>query len=140
MSKQEMLVISTKERGRLKVWRSFRRSGATILHVNNVPLKVRQDIIGHANPDMSLLYAEAELAYRRSTINLLEEIVFGVHNQTLTDANGGEKERFQSLQLTDFKDGPVAHLDRAADRFSLIKSSRPGIAASEVQRENCSGK
>lgn len=73
-------------------WRSFRRSGATVLHVNKVPLKVQQDIMGHSNPDMSLLYTEAELAYRRSAINLLEEAVFGVHNQSLTDANGRELE------------------------------------------------
>ena len=73
-------------------WRSFRRSGATVLHVNNVPLKVQQDIMGHANPEMSLLYTEAELTFRRSAINLLEETVFGVHNQTLTDANGRELE------------------------------------------------
>jgi integrase len=74
----------------LFTWRSFRRSGARVLHVNKVPLKVQQDIMGHANHDMSLLYTEAELAYRRSAINLLEETVFDVHNQTLTDANGRE--------------------------------------------------
>ena len=73
-------------------WRSFRRSGATVLHVNNVPLKGQQDIMGQANPDKSLLYTKAELAYRRSAINLFEETVFGVHNQTLTDANGRELE------------------------------------------------
>ena len=79
---------------RLKIqpftWRSFRRSGATALHVNNVPIKVQQDIMGHANPEMSLLYTEAELTYRRSAIKLLEETVFGVHNESLTDANGRE--------------------------------------------------
>jgi integrase len=71
-------------------WRSFRRSGATALHVNNVPLKVQQDIMGHANPEMSLLYTEAELTYRRSAIKLLEESVFGAHNETIMDANGRE--------------------------------------------------
>jgi integrase len=71
-------------------WRSFRRSGATALHVNNIPLKVQQDVMGHANPEMSLLYTEAELAYRRSAIKLLEKTVFGTHNETLTDANGRE--------------------------------------------------
>ena len=71
-------------------WRSFRRSGATALHVNNVPLKVQQDIMGHANPEMSLVYTEAELAYRRHAIEVLERNVFGVQNQKLTDANGRE--------------------------------------------------
>ena len=77
---------------------AFRRSGATVLHMNKVPLKVQQDIMGHSNPDISMLYSEAELAYRRSAINLLEEAVFGVHNQSLTtrmDASWKE-ERFQS--------------------------------------------
>jgi hypothetical protein len=64
----------------------------TVLHMNQVPLKVQQDIMGHANPEMSLLYTEAELAFRRSAIKLLEETVFGVHNQILTDANGRELE------------------------------------------------
>jgi integrase len=81
-------------------WRSFRRSGATLLHVNNVPLKVQQDIMGHSNPDMSLLYTEAEIAYRRRAINLLEETVFGVHNRTLTDANGRELEEESPLVAT----------------------------------------
>ncbi len=68
----------------------FKSSGATALHLHNVPLKVQQDIMGHANPDMSLLYTEAELTYRRSAIKLLEEAIFGVHNETLTDAIGRE--------------------------------------------------
>jgi hypothetical protein len=54
-------------------WRSFRRSGATALHVNNIPLKVQQDIMGRANPDMSLLYTEAELSHRRHTMNCLNK-------------------------------------------------------------------
>jgi integrase len=78
-------------RRRLKLepftWRSFRRSGATALHVNNVPLKVQQEIMGHASPEMSLLYTEAELAYLRRAIELLEQNVFGVQKQKLTDAN-----------------------------------------------------
>ena len=48
--------------------------------------------MGHANPEMSLLYAEAGLAFHRSAINLLEETGFGVHNRTFTDANGRELE------------------------------------------------
>jgi hypothetical protein len=45
-------------------WRSFPRAGATVLHVNNVPLKVQPEIMGHAAPEMSLLYTEADLSYR----------------------------------------------------------------------------
>jgi integrase len=89
-------------------WRSFRRSGATALHVNNVPLKVQQEIMGHSNPEMSLLYIEAELAYRRSAINLLEEAVFGGDNKaSLMDANGRElevKDPVQTCQVVDSKE------------------------------------
>jgi len=80
-------------------WRSFRRSGATALHVNNVPLKVQQDIMGHANPEMSLLYTEAELTYRRRAIKLLEESVFGAHNESIMDASWAPKPR--PVALTD---------------------------------------
>lgn len=80
-------------------WRSFRRSGATALHVNHVPLKVQQEILGHANPEMSLRYTEAELAYRRSAINLLEEAVFGGNNKVeSTDANWTRVEVSDPLQ------------------------------------------
>jgi hypothetical protein len=34
-----------------------------------------------------IAHTEAELAYRRRTIKLLEETVFGVHNETLMDAD-----------------------------------------------------
>ena len=62
-------------------WRSFRRSGATALHVNHVSLKVQQEILGHSNPEMSLLYTESEFGYRRSAIDLLEQAVFGGENE-----------------------------------------------------------
>lgn len=88
-------------------WRSFRRTGATTLHVNNVPLKVQQEIMGHATPDMSLLYTEAELVQRRTAIERLEQALFGV---TQSQSNGREldaslhRSRFQSRQLIDYKD------------------------------------
>ncbi len=103
-------------------WRSFRRSGATTLHVNNVPLKVQQDIMGHANPDMSLLYTEAELAHRRRAIELLEQSVFGVHNQKVMDANGrelGVEVPAGRVNSEILKHAPVAQLDRAADFESV---------------------
>jgi Phage integrase family len=40
-------------------WRSFRRSAETALHTGGVPLKVQQQILGHSNPNMTLLYAES---------------------------------------------------------------------------------
>jgi len=85
-------------------WRSFRRTGATALHANNVPLKVQQDIMGHATPDMSLLYTEAELVQRRSAIETLEGVLFGVrqseNNGRELDASFG-LETLGSRQLID---------------------------------------
>ena len=49
--------------------------------MNHVPLKVQQEILGHLNLEMSLPYAEAAPAYRRSAINLLEQAVFGGENE-----------------------------------------------------------
>lgn len=46
--------------------------------------------MGHAMPEMSLLYTETDLAYRRGAIKQLEETIFGVHNESLMDANGRE--------------------------------------------------
>jgi len=103
--------------------RSFRRSGATALHVNNVPLRVQQEILGHSNPEMSLRYTEAELAYCRSAINLLEEAVFGGNNKVnLLDANGrdlGLRIRSGRAKELILKKAPVAQLDRAADFESV---------------------
>jgi integrase len=57
-------------------WRSFRRSAATVLHENGTPLKVQQEIMGHANPEMSLLYTETAMAARRQAIEGLERLLF----------------------------------------------------------------
>ena len=64
--------------------------------------------MGHSNPEMSLLYTEAELAYRRSAINLLEDAVFGGNNKVnLMDANGrelGVQDPIQSREIVDSKE------------------------------------
>jgi integrase len=73
--------LITRLQMRAFTWRSFRRSGATTLHTHNVPLKVQQDIMGHADPDLSLLYTEADLDQRRKAIELLEQTVFAMQNE-----------------------------------------------------------
>jgi integrase len=49
-------------------WRSFRRSAATAMHLGGVPLKVQQDILGHASADMSLLYTDPGLEAKRKAL------------------------------------------------------------------------
>jgi integrase len=57
-------------------WRSFRRSAATALHEHGTPIKVQQEIMGHANAEMSLLYTETDMATRRHAIEHLEQLLF----------------------------------------------------------------
>jgi integrase len=56
-------------------WRSFRRSAATAMHLADVPLKVQQEILGHANPDMSLLYTDPDLEAKRKAIQKFEALM-----------------------------------------------------------------
>ena len=56
-------------------WRSFRRSAETALHTQGAPLKVQQQILGHSNPDMTLLYADPDIAERRKALGQLEALL-----------------------------------------------------------------
>jgi integrase len=56
-------------------WRSFRRSVETALHTRGVPLKVQQQILGHSNPNMTLLYAEPDIAERRKAMTQLDALL-----------------------------------------------------------------
>ena len=49
-------------------WRSFRRSVEAAVHTVGVPLKVRQQILGHPDPNMTLLYADPDIGERRKAI------------------------------------------------------------------------
>ena len=64
---------------RLKIpaftWRSFRRSAETALHTEGVPLKVQQQILGHSNPNMTLLYADPDIAERRKAMGRLDALL-----------------------------------------------------------------
>lgn len=57
-------------------WRSLRRSAASALHREGVSLKVQQSMLGHAQPEMSLLYAEADGVGKRQAAQLLGELIF----------------------------------------------------------------
>ena len=56
-------------------WRSFRRSVETALHTGGVPLKVQQQILGHSNPNMTLLYADPDIAERRKATTQLDALL-----------------------------------------------------------------
>jgi integrase len=56
-------------------WRSFRRSVETALHTGGVPLKVQQQILGHSNPNMTLLYADPDIADRRKAMGQLDALL-----------------------------------------------------------------
>ena len=56
-------------------WRSFRRSTETALHTGGVPLKVQQQILGHSNPNMTLLYADPDIAERRKAMERLDALL-----------------------------------------------------------------
>jgi len=55
-------------------WRSFRRSAESTMHNNGVPLKVQQAMLGHANPNMTLVYAEPSESGKKDAANLLGAI------------------------------------------------------------------
>ena len=50
-------------------WRSFRRS------TGRVPLKVQQQILGRSNPNMTLLYADPDIAERRKAMEQLDALL-----------------------------------------------------------------
>lgn len=56
-------------------WRSFRRSAETALHIGGAPLKVQQQILGHSNPNMTLLYADPDISERRKAVGELDALL-----------------------------------------------------------------
>ena len=56
-------------------WRSFRRSAATAMHTAGVPVKVVQDILGHSQPDMTLLYTQPDMAAKRAAMATFDKLL-----------------------------------------------------------------
>ena len=56
-------------------WRSFRRSAETALHTAGVPLKVQQQILGHSDPNITLLYADPNLSESRKATDQLDALL-----------------------------------------------------------------
>jgi len=62
-------------------WRSFRRSAESAMHNAGVPLKVQQQMLGHSNPNTTLLYAEADQQGKRDAVDELGRIIFPKFSQ-----------------------------------------------------------
>lgn len=70
-------------------WRSFRRSAESYMHNDGVPLKVQQAMLGHTNPNTTLLYAEADLGMMRSAVESLGRRIFPNLSQYATSKTSG---------------------------------------------------
>jgi integrase len=57
-------------------WRSFRRSVSTQMHRDGVPLKALQDLLGHSNPEMTLIYTQTGMEDLRKAVDGLEDELF----------------------------------------------------------------
>lgn len=65
-------------------WRSFRRSAESLMHNHGVSLKAQQAILGHSNPNMTLLYAETDEAGKRGAVEELGRLIFPELSQIAT--------------------------------------------------------
>lgn len=54
-------------------WRSFRRSVSTQMHRSGVPLRALQDLLGHSNPEMTLIYTQTAMDDLRLAVQGLEQ-------------------------------------------------------------------
>jgi len=66
-------------------WRSFRRSAETLWHNSGVSLKTQQSLLGHCNPNTTLLYAESDEAGQRAASQLICSKLSQIHASVTTD-------------------------------------------------------
>lgn len=57
-------------------WRSFRRSAESAMHRSGVSLKAQQAVMGHSNPNMTLVYAETDEQAKREAVTELGKLIF----------------------------------------------------------------
>jgi integrase len=57
-------------------WRSFRRSAESAMHKGGVSLKAQQAVLGHSNPNMTLVYAETDPEAMRGAVGELGKLIF----------------------------------------------------------------
>jgi len=57
-------------------WRSFRRSVESAMHNHGVSLKAQQALLGHSNPNMTLVYAETDEKAKREAVEELGKLIF----------------------------------------------------------------
>ena len=62
-------------------WRSFRRSVESAMHNHGVSLKAQQALLGHSNPNMTLVYAETDERAKREAVEELGKLIFPKFSQ-----------------------------------------------------------
>ena len=65
-------------------WRSFRRSVESAMHNHGVSLKAQQAVLGHSNPNMTLVYAETNETAKRQAVEELGKLIFPKFSQVAT--------------------------------------------------------
>jgi len=65
-------------------WCSFRRSAESAMHSHGVPLITQQAVLGHSNPNMTLVYAETDEAAKRQAVEELGKLIFPKFSQVAT--------------------------------------------------------
>lgn len=70
-------------------WRSFRRSAESVMHENGVSLKAQQAVMGHSNPNMTLVYAETNEAATREGLEKLGSLIFPKFSQVANSVATG---------------------------------------------------
>ncbi|MGA3167218.1 MAG: site-specific integrase [Terriglobia bacterium] len=65
-------------------WRSFRRSAESAMHNHGVSLKTQASMLGHSNPNMSLVYAETNETAKREAVEELGNLIFPKFSQVAT--------------------------------------------------------
>jgi integrase len=70
-------------------WRSFRRSAESAMHKSGVSLKAQQAVLGHSDPNMTLVYAETDEASKRGAIEELGKLIFPKFSQIATEVATG---------------------------------------------------
>jgi integrase len=70
-------------------WRSFRRSAESAMHKSGVPLKAQQAVLGHSDPNMTLVYAETDETGKRAAVEELGKLIFPKFSQIATPVATG---------------------------------------------------
>jgi len=88
---QYPLIFASREAGLKRVgWHVLRHTYASHLVMRNVPIRVIQELLGHATIEMTLRYAHVAPAFHAEAVNRLDEPapVLGVASEGATTKTG----------------------------------------------------